>query len=65
MRKGGKGSGACDDEREEKMGGSDGNMRARKHGVECASCLFVYAIHMILADLATHGWLCINWEFET
>ncbi|KAG4960447.1 hypothetical protein JHK87_037080 [Glycine soja] len=60
MRKGGKGSGACDDEREEKMGGSDGNVRARKQGVECASCLFVYAIHMIFADLATHGWCCIN-----
>ncbi|KAK7362846.1 hypothetical protein VNO77_04970 [Canavalia gladiata] len=29
-----RGSGTCDDERKEKMGGSDGNEKARKHGDE-------------------------------
>lgn len=56
----GKINGTCDDEKGRKDGNSDGNGRARKHGLECVSCLFVYAIHMIFEDFATHGWWCVN-----
>lgn len=63
-----KGSGTCDDGKKEKIGGSDGNGKARKHGANVTSfvfvCLVVWA-NLIFEDYATLGWWCIYWEFES